>query len=86
MRQKRKPDETVSLGRHQRNCSVCAHKQREEIEAAFIGWCSGRVISGYAHGNSGHHLFKRHPEFATDTLESYQRRVFIPPLQGVVSP
>jgi hypothetical protein len=28
----------VNLGRHQRNCSICAHEKREEIESAFIGW------------------------------------------------
>ncbi|MFZ0339890.1 MAG: hypothetical protein WAL45_17810, partial [Terracidiphilus sp.] len=45
MRQQRKPDESVSLGRHQRNCSVCGHKQREEIESAFIGWRSPAAIA-----------------------------------------
>jgi hypothetical protein len=36
---------TVNLGRHQRNCSVCAHEQREEIETAFIGWRSPAAIA-----------------------------------------
>jgi hypothetical protein len=45
MSQQRKADATVSLGRHQRNCSVCAHQQREEIEAAFIGWRSAAAIA-----------------------------------------
>jgi hypothetical protein len=40
MTQQRKADTTVNLGRHQRACSVCTHEQREEIEAAFIGWRS----------------------------------------------
>jgi hypothetical protein len=35
----------VSLGRHKRNCSVCAHQQREEIESAFIGWRSPAAIA-----------------------------------------
>ena len=35
----------VSLGRHKRNCTVCAHDQREEIESAFIGWCSPATIA-----------------------------------------
>ena len=30
----------VSIGRHQRACSVCAHAQREEIEADFVAWRS----------------------------------------------
>jgi hypothetical protein len=37
--------QTVSFGRHQRNCSVCAHEQRKEIEAAFIGWRSPAAIA-----------------------------------------
>ena len=45
MNQLRNPDTAVSLGRHQRNCSVCAHQQREEIEAAFIGWRSPAAIA-----------------------------------------
>ena len=38
-------DSTVSLGRHQRACSVCSHEQREEIEASFIGWRSPAAIA-----------------------------------------
>ena len=45
MSQERKADAAVSLGRHQRACSVCAHQQREEIEAAFIGWRSPASIA-----------------------------------------
>lgn len=30
----------VSLGRHKRNCSVCAHPELREIEADFISWRS----------------------------------------------
>jgi hypothetical protein len=45
MSQKRPADETVSFGRHQRNCSVCAHEEREEIEAAFVGWRSPAAIA-----------------------------------------
>jgi hypothetical protein len=36
---------TVSLGRHKRNCSVCCHQQREEIESAFIAWRSPAAIA-----------------------------------------
>lgn len=35
----------VSLGRHQRNCSICSHTQREQIEADFIGWRSPAAIT-----------------------------------------
>jgi len=45
MSQQRNPDAAVSLGRHQRACSVCAHQQREEIESAFIGWQSPAAIA-----------------------------------------
>jgi hypothetical protein len=45
MTQTAKADAAVNLGRHQRNCSVCGHEQREEIEAAFIGWRSPAAIA-----------------------------------------
>ncbi len=35
----------VNLGQHQRTCSLWAHQQREEIEAAFIGWRSPAAIA-----------------------------------------
>jgi hypothetical protein len=45
----------VNLGRHQRDCSVCAHARREEIEADFIAWRSPAAIAeeyGLAHRTS----------------------------------
>ncbi len=38
-------DTRVSLGRHKRTCSVCGHQQRDEIEAAFVGWRSPAAIA-----------------------------------------
>jgi|SRR5271167_2950124 len=38
----RKP---ISSGRHSRNCRVCAHKYREEIEREFVNWTSPKVIA-----------------------------------------
>jgi hypothetical protein len=35
----------VNVGRHKRNCSICSHAQREEIEADFISWCSPVAIA-----------------------------------------
>lgn len=35
----------MSIGRHRRNCSICAHAQRDQIEADFIGWLSPAVIA-----------------------------------------
>jgi hypothetical protein len=37
--------EKISLERHQRICSVCAHQHREEIESAFLSWRSPAVIT-----------------------------------------
>jgi hypothetical protein len=45
MSQPSRADAAVNLGRHQRNCSVCNHEQREEIESAFIGWRSPAAIA-----------------------------------------
>src|SRR5271156_7183760 len=45
MAELRSADAALSLGRHQRNCSVCAHHQREEIEAAFTNWRSPAAIA-----------------------------------------
>jgi hypothetical protein len=30
----------VNLGRHETNCSICAHADREEIERDFLEWKS----------------------------------------------
>jgi hypothetical protein len=35
----------VNLGRHSRNCAVCAHKDREEIEREFINWTGPEAIA-----------------------------------------
>lgn len=35
----------VSLGRHKRNCSICAHERRGEIESEFISWRSPSMIA-----------------------------------------
>src|ERR1700752_330385 len=39
------PEKPVNLGRHRRNCSICAHERQEEIEADFIGWRSPATIA-----------------------------------------
>jgi hypothetical protein len=36
----REDSKAVNIGRHQRNCTVCAHEKREEIEADFLNWKS----------------------------------------------
>jgi hypothetical protein len=35
----------ASLGRHRRNCTVCAHPKCAEIEADFVSWRSPEVIA-----------------------------------------
>jgi hypothetical protein len=35
----------ISLGRHTRNCTVCAHKYRDEIEREFVNWTSVKAIA-----------------------------------------
>jgi hypothetical protein len=40
------PEKPVNIGRHQRNCSVCSHAYREEIEADFIAWRGPAAIAG----------------------------------------
>ncbi len=35
----------VSIGRHRRNCSICAHAHGAEIEADFISWRSPAAIA-----------------------------------------
>jgi hypothetical protein len=35
----------LSIGRHRRACSMCAHPQCAEIEAAFVSWRNPAVIA-----------------------------------------
>jgi hypothetical protein len=35
----------VSLGRHRRTCTICAHPERFEIEQAFVTWASPATIA-----------------------------------------
>lgn len=39
----------VSLGRHSRNCKVCAHEKCGEIEADFLEWKSPTIIAKQFH-------------------------------------
>jgi hypothetical protein len=42
--QREKPP-AISRGRHEYNCSVCSHPQREEIERDFVNWVSPATIA-----------------------------------------
>jgi hypothetical protein len=35
----------VSVGRHKRQCGICAHPQKEQIEADFVSWRSAAAIA-----------------------------------------
>lgn len=39
-------NKAVNLGRHKRNCTVCAHEKREEIEREFVNWTGAAAIAG----------------------------------------
>jgi hypothetical protein len=41
----RTSDKPVNPGRHQRNCSICSHSEREEIEGEFVAWRSPAAIA-----------------------------------------
>jgi hypothetical protein len=45
MPESERKSKTVSLGRHRRNCSICAHAQCAEIEGEFVAWCSAALIA-----------------------------------------
>jgi hypothetical protein len=38
-------EKTVSLGRHRRACTICAHPERFDIEQAFVTWASPAAIA-----------------------------------------
>ena len=42
---KTRSEKPVNLGRHKRNCTVCAHEKCAEIEADFVGWKSPALIA-----------------------------------------
>src|SRR5215469_631556 len=43
--QKKEETPAVSRGRHEYNCSVCSHLQREDIERDFVNWVSPATIA-----------------------------------------
>jgi hypothetical protein len=42
---RKKPKKPVSLGRHEQNCKICKHPERENIERDFIAWRSPVTIT-----------------------------------------
>jgi len=45
LRNPEKNAKPVSLGRHKRCCTICAHEQKEEIEQDFVAWRSPIAIA-----------------------------------------
>jgi hypothetical protein len=43
--QKWRKEKPVSVGRHRRTCTICAHAERFEIEQAFVTWASPAAIA-----------------------------------------
>jgi hypothetical protein len=43
--QRLRKEKPVSLGRHRRACTICAHPERFEIEQAFVTWASPAAIA-----------------------------------------
>jgi hypothetical protein len=41
----KKPSRSVSIGRHEANCTICAHKKREDIERDYVAWKSPATIA-----------------------------------------
>jgi len=44
-KQKDSSETPINRGRHEALCTICAHKHREEIEAAFVNWASPAKIA-----------------------------------------
>jgi len=45
MPQRKKLNASVNQGRHEAQCSICKHAQREEIEHEFLTWKSPDKIA-----------------------------------------
>jgi hypothetical protein len=41
---KKEPSNPVNIGRHSKNCKICSHPKREEIENDFVNWRSSAEI------------------------------------------
>ena len=63
----------VSLGRHKRNCTICAHPQCEEIGRDFINWKSPTAITA-EYGLADRTTVYRHAH-ALDLFIKRQRNV-----------
>ena len=44
-KRERTPSKSAKIGRHEVNCTICAHPDREQIERDFVGWKSPIAIA-----------------------------------------
>jgi len=63
----------ANLGRHQRLCTICKHEQREEIDAAFVGWRSPEAIAD-EFGLADKRIIYRHAQ-AVGLMPKRQRNI-----------
>lgn len=63
----------ISLGRHKRQCTICAHPRRVEIEADFISWRSPAALA-QEYGLADRGTVYRHAH-ALDLFPKRQRNV-----------
>ena len=46
--------QAVNLGRHESQCTICAHPKRDEVEDAFVNWTSvSKIAEEYAVSRDG---------------------------------
>ena len=41
----REPSRPVNMDRHKRNCTICSHEKRDEIEHEFVNWTGASAIT-----------------------------------------
>jgi hypothetical protein len=70
---KAKNPESANLRRHKKQCAICAHGDREQIERDFIGWKSPITICR-EHGLSDRSTVYRHAQ-AFDLFAKRRRNV-----------
>ena len=68
----RQEEQSVSLGRHQAQCSICSHPQCEEIEEKWINWGCTTLLAD--HYEVSRYAIYRHMS-ALDLCKERQKRV-----------
>lgn len=89
---KDKEGHNVNLGRHQAQCTICQHPQRQEIEEKWIDWCSPYQFQkeyGISHDSIYRHahaldLFSKRNKNVTRALERLIEKVDYAQINGSV--